>query len=164
MNEIKVYHSVWKMAIYIIGCFLFAEGGWYMIGHPRNNLDIFMGWLGVLFFGLGGLMLLCLAIKEFLFRNPYLTITDKSVIARSLTTKEYLLEDIDSFQYQRALKLIGIHYKKGVGRKKMKEASIIGRFVRKLNVRLSNTQESLSAYVLPMKPEELCKLLNSRLK
>jgi hypothetical protein len=109
-------------------------------------------------------MLLYLAVKEFLLRNPYLTITDKSVIARSLTTKEYLLEDIDSFQYQRALKLIGIHYKKGIGRRKMKEASGFGRFVRKLNVRLSNTQESLSAYVLPMKPEELCKLLNSRLK
>lgn len=164
MNEIKIYHSVWKMAIYIIGCFLFAEGGWYMIGNPRNNLDIFIGWLGVLFFGLGGLMLLCLAINEFLLRKPYLTITDKSVIARSITTKEYLLEDVERFQYLKNWKLIGIHYKNDVGRKKMKEAGGIGRFVRKLNIKLTNTQEAISAYVLPMKPEELCKLLNSRLK
>ena len=152
------------MAIYIIGCFIFVASGWYVICNPRNYFDIFMGWLGVLFFGLGGLMLLCLAINEFVMRKPYLTITDKSITAISLTTKEYLLEDIDYFEYQRALKLIGIHYKKGIGRRKMKEASGFGRFVRKLNVRLSNTQESLSAYVLPMKPEELCKLLNSRLK
>lgn len=164
MNEIKICHSVWKMAIYIIGCFLFAEGGWYMIGNPRNNLDIFIGWLGVLFFGLGGLMLLCLAINEFLLRKPYLTITDKSVIARSITTKEYLLEDVERFQNLKNWKLIGIHYKNGVGRKKMKEAGGIGRFVRKLNIKLTNTQESVSAYALPMKPEELCKLLNSRLK
>ena len=149
MNEIKVYHSVWKMAIYIVGCFLFAEGGWYMIGHPRNNLDIFMGWLGVLFFGLGGLMLLYLAVKEFLLRNPYLTITDKSVIARSLTTKEYLLEDIDYFEYQRALKLIGIHYKKGIGRRKMKEA----RRDQKKTHTFPSPSYSLSLRKEPLKPE-----------
>lgn len=164
MNEIRIYHSAWKMAIYIIGCFVFVASGWYVICNPRNYLDIFMGWLGVLFFGMGGLMLLYLAIKEFLLRNPYLTITDKSIIARSLTTKEYLLEDIDYFEYQRALKLIGIHYKKGIGRRKMKEASIIGRFVRKMNVEFLNTQEALSAYGLSMEPEDLCELLNSRLR
>lgn len=130
------------MVIYITGCFIFAEGGWYMIDHPRTNIDIFMGWLGVLFFGLGGLMLLYLAIKEFLFRKPYLTITDQSVIARSLTTKEYMLEDVDSFQYLKNWKLIGIYYKKGARRKK----------------------GFLSAYCLAMKPEELCELLNSRLQ
>jgi len=150
------------MAIYIIGCFVFVASGWYVICNPRNYLDIFMGWLGVLFFGLGGLMLLYLAIKEFLMRKPYLTITEKSVIARSLTTKEYLLEDVDYFKYLKAWKLIGIHYKKGAGRKKMKEASIIGRFVRKMNVEVLNTQETLSAYCLSVEPEDLCELLNSR--
>ena len=72
------------MAIYIIGCFVFVASGWYVICNPRNNLDIFMGWLGVLFFGLGGLMLLYLAVKEFLFRNPYLTITDKNGVSTSV--------------------------------------------------------------------------------
>lgn len=164
MNEIRIYHSAWKIAIYIIGCFVFVASGWYVICNPRNYLDIFMGWLGVLFFGLGGLMLLYLAIKEILMRKPYLTITEKSVIARSLTTKEYLLEDVDYFKYRKAWKLIGIHYKKGAGRKKMKEASIIGRFVRKMNVEFLNTQEALSAYCLSMEPEDLCELLNSRLR
>ena len=61
-------------------------------------------------------------------------------------------------------KFVTIHYKPDVEQQKMNEASTIGRSIRSLNRRLVNAQENISTNGTGMKAEELCDLLNERLK
>jgi hypothetical protein len=61
-------------------------------------------------------------------------------------------------------KFVGIRFKEGVERQKMEDANIIGRLARKFNLAVSGTQESISLSGVPMKPQELCDILNKRLK
>ena len=57
--EIKIYQSCWKNLWLILGCMLFTVGGIYMITDESCRLvnKIIGGWLGVIFFGGGGLWL-----------------------------------------------------------------------------------------------------------
>ena len=64
----------------------------------------------------------------------------------------------------RQSKIIGIRFKKGVERQKMEDANIFGRLARKFNLAVSGTQESISLSGVPMKAQELCDILNERLK
>ena len=69
MEEIRVYLSLWKTGILILVCFAFAALGIYsLVEHPEKSG--FMFWLGLLFFGFGGIFMLWLILKERITGKP----------------------------------------------------------------------------------------------
>ena len=133
---------------------------------PRPG-NVIIGYIGIVFFGLGGLALIYWALKERLTGRPFLTITDEGIVYNG-GWKQYEIRfvDVNSFVLLggRQNKFIGIRFKKGVESQKMEDASFIGRLARKFNLAVSGTQESISLSGVPMKAQELCDILNERLK
>ena len=166
MEEIRIYHSFWRMLLMGLVCLVFAVMIILILRSPRAG-NVIIGYTGIVFFGLGGLAMLYWALKERLTGRPFLTITDEGIIY-SGGWKQYDIRfaDVNSFAMLggRQNKIIGIHYKMRVERQKMEDASFIGRLARKFNLTVSGTQESISLSGVPMKAQELCDLLNERLK
>ena len=77
MNEIKVYHSVWKNVITIIACLAMAGLGIF-VGLQKGGLPWFV-WVGIAFFAFGGLCMAYMVVKEKIAHQPYLIITDEYV-------------------------------------------------------------------------------------
>ena len=166
VEEIRIYHSVWRMLLLSIGSLAFAFMGCVMTCSPRIG-NVIMGWIGVVFFGLGGLGLLYWLLKERLTGQPYLTITEKSVIYNGGWKRfEIRFADVNSFVLLggKRNKMIGIRYKEGVEWQKMEDASLVGRLARKFSIAVSGTQESISLSGVSMKAQELCHILNERLR
>jgi hypothetical protein len=166
MEEIKIYHSFWRMLLMGIGGLLFAVMIILILRSPRPG-NVIIGYIGIVFFGLGGLALIYWALKEKLTGRPFLTITDEGIIYNG-GWKQYEIRfaDVNSFVLLggRQSKIIGIRFKKGVERQKMEDANIISRLARKFNLTVSGTQESISLSGVPMKAQELCDILNERLE
>lgn len=162
MNEIKIYHSVWKNGITTIGCLAFAVLG--LIFLPEDGAPWFV-WLAIVFFGLGGLFMAYQVIKEKITHRPYLIITDEFVQMNSGRGWEIRYADVDSFFLTKAMsaKMIGITYKKEIEARKMEEAKEAGRAVRRLNTKIAGTPEAIPAFDLTMKPKEIVEILNERL-
>ncbi len=169
MEEIRIYHSFWRMLLMGIGCLLFATLCLLLLYKPsaNNPVNPLIGWIGVVFFGFGGIALLYWLLKERLTGQAFLTITDSGIVY-SGGWKQYEIRfaDVKSFVLLggRQSKLIGIHYKPGVECQKMEDASFIGRLARQFNLAVSSTQESISVTGVPITARELCDLLNERLK
>jgi hypothetical protein len=166
MEEIKIYHSLWRMLLMGIGGLAFAVMIISILHSPRAG-NVIIGYIGIVFFGLGGLALIYWALKERLTGRPFLTITDEGIVCNG-GWKQYEIRfaDVNSFVLLggRQNKIIGIHYKKGVEHQKMENANLIGRLARKFNLAVSGTQESISVSGVSIKAQELCDLLNDRLK
>lgn len=162
MEEVKIYHSLWKTSPVILICFAFAALGIRsLVVHPEKSG--FMSWLGLLFFGFGGIFMLWLILKERITGKPYYLVTDESIIMNSgLKAWEVRFADVESFFLMG--KMIGIRYKKGKEIQKMADASGLGRLVRRFNQRIGGSQEHLYVSGMTMKPKELCDLLNKRVK
>ena len=144
------------MLLISISCLAFAAIAVMMLHSPQTNHMI--AWIGVVFFGLGGLSLLYWLLKERLTGQPFLTITDEGVIySGGWKRYEIRFADVNSFSLLggRQNKIIGIHFKDGVERQKMEDANIIGRLARKSNLAVSGTQESISVSGVSIKAQEL---------
>ena len=59
--------------------------------------------------------------------------------------------------------MIGIKYKKNVADKKMDESNKVGKAIRKMNMNIAQTQETIQASGMTIKPQQLLDLLNERL-
>ena len=100
--------------------------------------------------------------------KPALTITEDKVIVNG--KKEYHFADIHHFDLIEypglyiSTSVIRIHYMPSVETKKMSEAKGMDRIYRKMNVAMMNAQDSIQVSNLTMKPQQLCDLLNERLK
>lgn len=166
MEGIRIYHSLWRMLFMGIGGLAFAVMIILILRSPRPG-NVIIGYIGIVFFGLGGLALIYWTLKERLTGRPFLTITDEGIICNG-GWKQYEIRfaDVNSFVLLggRQSKIIGIRFKKGVERQKMEDANIISRLARKFNLAVSGTQESISLSCVPMKAQELCDILNERLK
>ena len=166
MEEIKIYHSLWRMLLMGIGGLAFAFLIILILRSPKEG-NVIIGYIGIAFFGLGGLAFIYWALKERLTGRPFLTITDEGIIySGGWKQYEICFADVNSFVLLggRQNKFIGIRFKEGVERQKMEDANIIGRLARKFNLAVSGTQESISLSGVPMKAQELCDILNERLK
>ena len=162
MEEIRIYHSLWKNAPVILICFAFAALGIRtLIVHPEKmGLGL---WLGLLIFGFGGIFMLWLIQRERITGKPYYVITDESVTMNSgMKAWEVRFDDVERFFL--TSKMIGIIYKKNREIQKMEEVSSIGRIVRRFNQRIGGSQEHLYVSSMTMKPQEICDLLNERVK
>lgn len=171
MEEIRVYHSIWKNIALIAVCFMFVAMGIFMLLRGEH---LFIAWAGILFFGGGGLFVLFLILRERISRKAYYIITDQSVLVdsgmkkwevRFADVEQFYLIDVEQFYLINVAssKQIGIKYKKEVEFQKMSDAGSAGRTIWKLNESKAGVQESLPADGLSIKPQEFCDLLNMRL-
>ena len=154
------------MLLLVLGCLVIVVLSILMLNHPKNGSHVLVAWLGIAFFGLGGLYMLYTTFKERLTGKPFLTITDTCIISQGVKQTIINFADVKSFQVvkMRDQKFVAIHYKPDVERQKMDAASTVGRSIRSLNRRLVNAQENISTTGTSIKAEELCDLLNERLK
>lgn len=166
METVRIYHSMWRMLLLAIVSLAMAVGGYLMAIHSPKGFHIVVGWIGVVFFGLGGLYMLYGMLKERLTGKPFLTITDEAVIMEGMKQAVIRFADVESFNVVKMGKqeFVAVHYKPGVELKKMDEANGLDRSIRKLNRQLVNAQENISTTGTDMKAQELCDLLNERMK
>ena len=100
MNEIKVYHSVWKAAITIVvNLPLLALGVW---GVLSGTTPILAGCLAA-FFCFAIVMTAWPLVKERITKEPYLTITDDCVKVSGRKGQEFRFVDVESFRLRRFL-------------------------------------------------------------
>ena len=166
METVRIYHSMWRMLLLALASLAFAVAGFFMAIHSTKGFHIVVGWIGVVFFGLGGLYMLYGMLKERLTGKPFLTITDEAVIMEGMKQAVIRFADVESFNVVKMGKqeFVAVHYKPGVELKKMDEANGLDRSIRKLNLQLVNAQENISTTGTDMKAQELCDLLNERMK
>lgn len=166
METVRIYHSTWRMLLLAIVSLAMAVGGYLMAIHSPKGFHVVVGWIGVVFFGLGGLYMLYGMLKERLTGKPFLTITDEAVIMEGMKHAVIRFADVESFNVVKMEKqeFVAVHYKPGVELKKMDEANGLDRSIRKLNLQLVNAQENISTTGTGMKAQELCDLLNERLE
>ena len=74
--------------------------------------------------------------------------------------------DVASFEVRKHSdnNFVAINYKPDVEWQKMEDAGIFGRLLRSMNKRLINAQESISVIDISMTADELCDILNERLR
>lgn len=166
MEEIKIYHSPWRMLLLALASLAFAVAGFFMTIHSPKGFHIIVGWISVVFFGLGSLYMLYGTLKERLTGKPFLTITDEAVIMDGMKQAVIRFADVKSFNVVKMgrQEFVAVHYKAGVEQQKLDEANALDRSIRKLNRRLVNAQENISTNCTGMKAQELCDLLNVRLR
>ena len=163
MEEIKIYHSIWKNLIVVAMCLAFVVLGVLQLLNGRNS---FLVWVGTLFFGIGGLFMLYIILRQRITNKPFYVITDECIYMDSGMKKwEVRFADVEEFYLFNVMssKQIGIKYKKEVELQKMNEANSAGRTVRKINEKIAGSQESLPADDFTIKPQQLCDLLNMKL-
>ena len=103
MNEIKVYHSVWKKAITILlDLLLVALGVSVIMSDSLKGGYLVLAWFLVVFFCLGALIAAYPLIKQGITKEPYLTITDDSVKVAERKRLEIRYADVESFVRKRA--------------------------------------------------------------
>ena len=163
MNEIKIYHSVWKNAITVIACLAMAGLGTFA-SLQKGGMP-WIVWIAIVFFGLCGLFMAYLVVKEKIAHQPFLIITDESVKMIGGKGYEVRYADVDAFFMTRvwSAKMIGITYKKEIEARKMEKAKEVGRAVRRFNTMIAATPEAIPASDLTMKPKEIVEILNERL-
>ncbi|MCR5549650.1 MAG: hypothetical protein K6F40_01755 [Bacteroidales bacterium] len=163
MEKINIYHSFWKKLPLLLVCITFVVLSIFMIREETMIMKI-IGWIGGLFFGLGGLFVAFLVLKEKITGKPYLVITDKSLRMNTLKDWEIQFSDVQSFALtgMEGSTMIGIHFKPDVESRKMDEASFIGRKAREKNVDNTGFQEAIPVGGLTMSPQAICDLLNER--
>ena len=100
MNEIKVYHSIWKSAITIVVDLLLMALG--VSGVLSGTTPILAGCLAA-FFCFAAVMTAWPLVKERITKEPYLTITDDCVKVSGRKGQEFRFADVESFVLKRFL-------------------------------------------------------------
>ena len=97
METVRIYHSSWRMLLLVLTSLAFAVAGFLMAIHSTKGFHIVVGWIGVAFFGLGGLYMLYASLKERLTGKPFLTVTDEAVIMEGMKQAVIRFADVESF-------------------------------------------------------------------
>ena len=58
METIKIYHSPWRMLFLVFACIIFVVGSVFMLEHTKDVFHVVVAWIGIAFFGLGGLSMI----------------------------------------------------------------------------------------------------------
>ena len=83
MQEIRIYHSIWRTLLLVLCGAAFTYASTIMLIDPRVNLMMkLVAVIGVVFFGLGSLFMLFMVVRERLAHQAFMTITDKGVVVR----------------------------------------------------------------------------------
>lgn len=154
------------MLLMAFGCLAFVAGSVFMLEHTKVFFHVVVVWIGIAFFGVGGLYMLYATLNERLIGKPFLTITDEAIICVGAKQTVIRFADVESFEVVKMgnQKFVAVHYKPNVEKQKLDEANSFARNFRKLNISLVNAQETISTTGTSVKAEVLCDLLNERLR
>lgn len=171
--EIKIYQSLWKNLLLVICCMIFAIGAIFIVADDNCKIitKICGGWLGVMFFGVGGLFICVTTFYNSIRHIPYLILYKDRVeiyVQFKGTYKVVRFENVKSF---RLIKMhhttyIAIEYKTKYISQKM-ESPATSNFVKKLmvfNLQLTGSIEAILVFNLTMRGNEICDILNERIK
>ena len=166
MEEVKIYSSLWRMMLLILACLLFVFAGIFILHMHRNMFHLVVGWVSILVFGCFGIVLLFSFLKERLFGQAHLTINDEELTYRRFRTIHVRFADVASFEVREIgdNEFLAINYKPDVERQMMQNASIFDYLLRSMNKRLIDAPASISVTDISMEADELCNILNERLK
>ena len=161
MEEIKLYHKVWMALpplLILLGLSIVV-----IVPLSQGKGPLFWNCSLLLLSGGTFLWLLSVLIRERVLHIPPIIITEDKLIVGK---KEYHFADIHHFDliYFSQTTNIRIHYKPDVEAKKKSEAKGMDRIGRKINRIIMGAEDCIQVANLTMKPEQLCNLLNKRLK
>ncbi len=154
------------MMLLFLASILFVLGGIFILHMHRNMFHLVVGWVSILFFGCCGIIFLFSFLKERLFGQAHLTITDEELTYRRFRTIHVRFADVASFEVREIgdNEFVAINYKPDVERQMMQEASIFSYLYRSMNKRLIDAPESISVSDISLTANELCHILNERLR
>lgn len=166
-TEIEVFENTFKTISISILCFTFAACGIFIIADEQCGIATKMigGWLNILFFGLGGLFILGSALYKKMERIPSLIIRDDCVCVYVQIKNKYdviMFCDIDGFRLTKRYrtKMILIDYKPAAMTKELERSSPIIQY----SLNTVNAIKSVSTTNLAVSTENLCAILNSKIK
>ena len=178
MEDIRIYHTLWKNLVFLIFCFVFVTICFWTIKQGSTQelnliswkeptqMLVWISWAGVVFFGCGGLLYLYFLLKEFITHTPFYIITSDAIkVCHGLKPYEIRFADVESFFLTSVTdtKIIGIKYNRDAEIRKQEDSNAIVRLIRGMNKKVSGTSEALGATGLSVKPQQLCDLLNEHL-
>lgn len=190
MEEVRIYHSAWRVLLYVIP--IFAFGGLYIYIGNLGYIDLrgIICYIAGLFFVLMGLYDIFVLLDERLRRRPYMTITDQGIVFYSGkvvnfadVSKFYVIKK-DSWyswkaSYERSVTTVGFTYKPQIERERWEKQRWYGKYqlIDYFNflkerlfsqLKLGSTrtdirgQEMIGCFLTSMKAQQLCDLLNER--
>lgn len=172
MEEIRIYHSVGKTLPLSVLCLICAFFSFSMLFDDFTfsivNISNFYVYLFPFLIGCyGAYRILCL-LKERLFHQPFMTITDKSItVSKLFAKKEINFKDVVYFyKYRISTRSIysiwSIHffYRSEVKQQKLEGTSGIRRYFRNINL---NREGRILFSLIDTKAQRLFDLLNERL-
>ena len=163
MKEIKLYHKVWVILPILLLLLGLTIVFLIPITKGLNQRFWILNWFMLLLSGGTFLWGLSVIIREQVLHIPPIIITDAKLIVGK---KEYFFVDIHYFDlvYFSQTTNIRIHYKPDVEAKKRIKAKGMDRISRKINRIIMGAEDCIQVANLTMKPEQLCNLLNKRVK
>ena len=162
MEEIRIYHILWKNLLAAIVCLaLFAVSIVDSINRNGGPGEMAVG----LCFGLVGLFVVFQTVKVRL--RPYLTINDKCIVQSRPHYPNHTVRfsDVDHFELSRFNILLPferdilVYYKKDKDKQKVFSPTFFGRIAAKM---FSGADEYIDITGINMKPQELFDLLSER--
>lgn len=167
-EDIRFYRSVWRNVLLSLCSFAFtAVGVLMLLAENEKPLKVVIAaWIGIPFFGLGGLLIAYDIIKEQVTWRPYLIITDEKVVINSWRSWEASFADVETFFLTCVANvwMVGIKYKKNIEKQRLNDANLLGRAVRNYNLKVAGTQDVIATNGVPITPQALCDLLNEKLE
>lgn len=85
MEEFKLYASSWRVFGLLLLCSIFVFLGIFILFHSDNEEDQWIGWLNILFFGLGVIIF----FLQLFDRKPWIIINQTGIWGRN-THKEFI--------------------------------------------------------------------------
>ena len=170
-EPVFVYHSIWQNLLLIVVCVPMILGSYSMIWSGTAGMII--GIAGVIFFGLGALVIAWFMLSERLCGKPYLQIFGDGIVVREKTPRRIMFADVKEFALASEKgkggkfsdeAMLNVIYKDDVEARKYMESSKMGRILRRFNTKLGGAAEGISVDGLTMKKKDLCALLQQRLE
>lgn len=168
--EIRIYDNLKKALLLFIICLIFVTGGVFLIADERCRLDVKIvgGWLNIMFFGIGGLLVLGSTLYKRIRRIPSLIIRDDCVYIYVQMKNKYdivMFSDIDGFRTisLHRVNMVLIDYKPAAMVKEIDRSSTFARSMMAFSFNTVNAIKGISTANLAINAEKLCSILNEKL-
>lgn len=169
-NAIRIYHSLWKNLLLIIGCLAFTIGGCLIVKNPYTDwpTKVFGGFLSIIFFGGGGILIAVVTLYNRLRQIPFLIIHEGRLELYELRKKTYHtvnFADVKRFRFLKdhSPKMIAIDYLAAPLIHKFDDSSELKQKLMALNFHETGAIENIAVHNLTMKGQKICDILNERL-
>lgn len=171
-KEIRIYQSIWKNTLLSILSLAIAAVGCYIIMHEEYDIriKIVSGWLNVIFFGCGGLLILTSTIYNRIRHIPFLIIYEDRVEQYEQLKRTYYTFKFDDIRQFRFLNksftpnIIAVDYYSDAALRKQKKTSGLTQKIRSVNVWATGAMEYINANDMTIKGKDIYSILDARLK